>query len=84
MTDFYLCECGTEAISVSDWSDDSETLVGISIWRIGGVCRYRLRDKLSLIWDIIRNGHPWTDDILLDGSQARELAGNIMKIVGGE
>lgn len=85
MTDFYVCECGMEAISVANWGDDEYgPLIGLSMWRIGGTVRYRLRDKLSLIWHIIQYGHPWTDDVLLDEGKARELAGKIMEIVGEE
>jgi len=84
MTDFYLCECCGEAISVADYGDDKYKLVGLSMWRANGGVRYRLRDKLGLIWHIVRHGHPWTDDVLLDDVRARELAGRILEIVGEE
>ena len=84
MDDFYMCECHSEGISVclDDPSDPNNNFIGLSMWRYGSY-RLRLSRKLSLIWHIIKYGHPWLDDVLLSREKARKLADKLLELTGG-
>lgn len=78
-----FCSCVGEGLIVSNWSDEYDGFqIGVSLWRYGASYRYGLRWKLYHIWNIIKYGHPYTDDILLDRENTQKLADTLNKILG--
>ena len=83
MKSFHLCMCEGEAIAVSDWTDYPEQpCVGFTMWRIGsGGYPSSLKRKIALIWQIIKFGHPWLDEVLLDREEAIKLVESVNGIL---
>lgn len=52
-----------EAIAITKFSDDEQ--VYMSWWEVGHGTRPRWRLRLQHIWNIIKYGHPFTDDMVL-------------------
>jgi len=73
---FYFCQCGTEAVVLDDWED----YPGLSLWRAGASYSPRWQHRLRHIWNIVRYGHPYTDDILLSKESARELGEKLIEL----
>lgn len=82
---FYVCQCGGEAIALSAWYEDDELEeVLLSYWRIGHSFNAGWRERLRHIWHIIRYGHPYADEILLSPSDAANFAHRLLEIVEDE
>jgi len=77
MERFYLCDCYSHALEVSDGLVE-EGLISIAFWRCGYCERGRFLEPLRAIWHIIRYGHPYTDEFLLSSKTARELSEHLM------
>lgn len=71
ITLFCNCECGALVVTDS-WLEDG--LVGFSLYRYG-TNNYDTswRNRLRHILDIVRYGHPWADDILLQKKDVQRL-----------
>ena len=67
----FQCECGCHAVFVTNWDD--EDMVCFSMWRYG-TPRYSLKERLRAIWYILKRGHPYEDEVILDYPAAQELA----------
>lgn len=61
----FLCTCGGEGIT---FQVDEDGLM-LAMWRVGGVDT-GWRNRLRHIWQIIKRGHPYTDDMILDWDTA--------------
>ena len=69
---FYECDCHTEGLI----TDEDEDFIFISLWNLGFMDSKKLclKDKLRLIWNIIKEGKPWTDEIVLRPDTAIEIS----------
>lgn len=71
----FACSCSSEGLSL----DVDEDGASISLWRLGATnesWKYRLRH----IWYIIKRGHPFTDDVILDWPTAEKFARHILAV----
>lgn len=76
--EFYICECGCDAISVT--IDDD--YVCLSMWTIEPDSEvFSWKNRIRLIWQIIKRGHPCLDSIILSKDKAKELADEITRII---
>lgn len=58
-----FCKCGTHAFLVEHLED--EGLLSIAMWQQGNDS-FSVFSRLRSIWRIIRQGHPFADQITLD------------------
>ena len=77
-TDFYVCDCGGEAVAISKL----ESFISLMMYRSYRPPRWRHR--LRHIWHIIREGHPYLDDVLLDHATAKRLAVKLLELTEEE
>jgi len=68
---FMPCDCSCSALVVSPHDDFDEWLT-VSMW-LNGHPHYSWRNRLRHIWHIIKNGHPYTDAVLLDAPNVKAL-----------
>ena len=81
----YYCQCGTEGILVSHFMDDDTHEVYLSLWgQSPGMRDYSWRGRLRHIWDIIRKGYPYIDDVVLSEEDAMRLGGYLMDLKWNE
>lgn len=65
------CDCGEEMLVVND-----DYPFGFNLAMLDRYCtRYTWRNRLRLIWRIVRTGKPYTDQICLSYDRAKELVG---------
>lgn len=69
------CDCGEEVLVITN-DDECGFFLGMFERQF---TRYTWRNKLRLIWRIIRHGKPYTDQICISDANAKELAAFINK-----
>ena len=76
----FLCVCGAEALAVHglQW-EDAPIEVEISFWKYGHDVSYTLKEKLRAIKYILKNGHPYTDMVIMNVETAKEVAKAILE-----
>ena len=74
MDEFFICDCDGEAIHVrlTEW-DEYTTFIDFSMWYRGA----RGGSKWRYIKQILKYGHPYSDEVLLLPEQARGLAAHL-------
>ena len=73
MSKFYLeCMCHTELIQLEYEDDDDLLYMSYYTYSRKGN-RYGIRNRLRHIWKIIREGHPYSDGIILDKAERKSL-----------
>ncbi len=81
---FFICSCTSHALSVQRLSiDDEDTTVSfpeieLSIWQHPSDT---VRNRLRLIWHIIRYGHPYADFIVLEKDEATKLRDHLTELI---
>ena len=77
MDEFFICDCDGEAIHVrlTEW-DEYTTFIDFSMW-YHGVFDWGWRTKWRHIKQILKYGHPYSDEVLLLPEQARKLAAHL-------
>ena len=69
------CACHGEAIEVTYWpNEDSPDEIWFSIWDQGFSRPLCWREKIRWCWNILRTGKPWTDNIIVNPEQAKQVA----------
>lgn len=72
--EYIECDCGCELLQLSFEQDNSMITPAGEDLRFLNIAYYRhghsgrrasLRERLRHIWYILKNGHPWTDEIIL-------------------
>jgi len=66
---FFRCVCENEVLAVD--VDREFSQIYLSMYKIKHI--YTLLSRLKMIWHIIRYGHPYADEIILDKKTAKEL-----------
>jgi hypothetical protein len=74
-----LCDCWEHAIGIQ-FDDDDFDFLYLAFWHCGRPY-YSFRDKLRHIWQIIRYGHPYCDNVLLTKETAAELCEILNKFI---
>jgi len=77
---FFMCDCGGELIGLAYLMDFPESPICLSMWSRGQNTRSDWRYRLSAIWQIIRKGHPYEDEILLNKADARKLGEKLIEM----
>lgn len=75
---FYICSCHSEAVSVLKYNDENELY--ISFWSQGYASKPSWYFRLRQIWQIIKNGHPYSDQVVLDKKNSIELSNKIREL----
>lgn len=69
---FFPCDCHTEGLRVCYDPDDGA--VYLSIWQDGYQGAYPWRDRVRHIWQIIKTGRPWEDQLVMRRESVAPLA----------
>jgi len=76
---FITCSCESEAIVLEKHYGEDE--IYLSLFGRGlNIKRYNIKDRLRHIWYIIKNGFPYTDEIVLSKQKAVELARTLISL----
>jgi len=67
--EFISCVCRNEVLVIETDKEFEE--VYLALFELKH--KYSLLNKLRLIWYIIKNGHPYTDEIVLDKNSVKKL-----------
>jgi len=70
---FINCSCGSETILLEKFEDEESIYVSL-FGRGLNIKRYNLSDKIRHIWQIVKTGFPYTDELVLDRKRALELS----------
>jgi hypothetical protein len=80
--EFIPCECGAEAVVLSYWPDDEDKMIFLSMWAVQPGGRfYDWRHKIQHIWHILKKGHPYTDDIVLNLKEVERLRNALTRAI---
>jgi len=66
---FFSCVCKNEVLAVD--VDKEFSQIYLAVYKMKHT--YTLLSRLKMIWHIIRNGHPYADEIILSKKTAKEL-----------
>jgi len=79
---FVKCQCSTHCFEVQRFvesyggvKDEGFYLTFWSYGRINNVLT--LKERLRWVWNILKTGNPWSDGIIIDDTQAREILKHI-------
>ena len=75
--EFFLCSCGAEGILISRYSEDKEIIVSILEYRSPPY--FDWRNRLRYIWNVIRTGYPYSNDVILNQSDALRLGQKLVE-----
>ena len=82
MKEYYECECTCSILKV--WHDKDTDYVGdtvfVSIYK--QQCGWSIIHRLQLIWQIIKTGDPYSDEVILSLDNARRLGKDLIKDLG--
>jgi len=72
---FVVCECGTHAISVSSYLDETEHELYLSFWNFGwhGTEKMPWSYRLQTIWRILTRGYDHDDSVILSPTESQNL-----------
>lgn len=72
---FVKCVDGAEAIEIClDNEEPCAPLIYISMWKLGNDNRpLSFKEKLIWIWNIIKTGNPWADQIVFNHSEYKKF-----------
>ena len=69
MSKYIGCDCGSEVLRIEYDDETKEFYIGV--YQL--IKQYSWRDKLHYIWQILRKGEPYGDQICLRKNSALEL-----------
>ncbi len=76
----FFCSCGCEAVILSYYPDDEYKEIFLSMWESRPAGKPSWSYRLRLIWQIIRKGYPYADEIILKPDDARKLGEMLLNI----
>jgi hypothetical protein len=78
---FYECDCTCEGIMMSYEIDDPDPVIDLAFYTIGFDSSKILtfKDKLRWCWHILIKGTPWSDMVILNQKQAKELGKDLLE-----
>jgi hypothetical protein len=77
---YYDCVCGCSIIRLTLWHD-SLTEVDFSILRYANWGRPGWGQRLRHIWEIIRTGTPWADEVILEIDEVKILKKELTRLI---
>jgi hypothetical protein len=70
--EFILCSCSSEGIYIKRYKNENE--VYLSIFSRGiNPKRFNLKDRLRYVWNVLKKGKPFEDEIVLDTKSLSKL-----------
>lgn len=76
---YISCSCESEMIVLEKFSNEDE--IYMSLFSRGlNVKRYNFKDRLRHIWQIIKTGFPYTDELVLSKDRAKELIKSLTEL----
>ncbi len=81
---YYACDCASEIILLSN--DKKDKYINFAIFSYGKYYNDILsfKERLRYIWNILRTGKPYKDEIILNYSTAKELGKDLLKLTKEE
>lgn len=79
---FIQCQCGTEGIMISyDYKEKGLPVIDLAFFVYGYITNRPLTlwKKLRYCWHILIKGEPFTDEVILNQKNAKELAKELIK-----
>jgi len=76
--DMFICSCGSEGITIEKFSDEDELY--LSVWERGFSYPMTWIQRLKHIWQILRNGKLYGDQLVLSPDTARALANKLNEL----
>jgi len=70
---FYKCACSCHALEVDTTFRKLENEIYFTSWEHSGTRPFSFREKLRWCFHILKTGRPWSDHIILNESQVKEL-----------
>ena len=83
MDKIFKCSCGCGGVEVAKWNDDCEEYMYIEFLKRCHWSGRPLKTRLSLIWNLLRKGYYYDDDIVLSLETARELGEELIALTEG-
>lgn len=79
-TSFIKCQCHAHALEIERfYYDEVDQGFNLSIWKLGSFNgKLRWRERLRWIWNILKTGNLWADQVIISNDQARDLASFMM------
>jgi len=71
---FIQCECFSEGLLCTNAKDEKQIYLAMFSYGIGYKPKRSIWERLSYAWHHIRTGDVWDDELIMDYSQAKELA----------
>ena len=70
---YIKCSCGSEGLFLIKFADEDE--IYLSVWQMGYCQNNKLRlwDKIRYIWQIVKTGKPFHDQLVLDKAACDEI-----------
>ena len=83
---FFECECCSEGIMLSHEINDPYPVIDLAFFKDGFHGRYFLtfKQRLRYMWQILTKGTVWTDMVILDKNQAKDLGNELIKFSNRE
>lgn len=75
--EYFNCTCGCGAILMESVPEDDE--ISLSIWEQRYSKSYGWGDRLRQIWNILRKGYVYADDIILEKKDALLLGQKLIE-----
>lgn len=79
---FYECDCSSEGIMLG-YDSELKELINLAFFHNGLRCdsgnKFSLKEKLRWCWQILAKGCPWTDLVMLNKNNARNLGNDLLK-----
>lgn len=70
---FFECLCHTEGVMLSyEWEDDFPH-ISLAMFRNGFSGELSWKERFRWCWNIIKNGRPFLDEVMIDQETAKEL-----------
>jgi hypothetical protein len=82
-TKLYRCDCYGSGLVIGNELDDKDhPVLHVSFWALGGYkTKLDWKERWRWIWNIIKTGSPWTDQIILNSTAAEELCTDLRRML---
>jgi hypothetical protein len=71
---FVICDCNSHALYLEKIDDDNIPTLYISVFERGTDGKQmRWFDRIRWIWHIIKNGHPFTDMVVIEKDKVKDI-----------
>lgn len=76
---FLICDCNQHGLLIEKFKDEEEVYVSLFERGINGR-KLSWKEKFRWCWQILRHGSPWTDFVIINKENQKELKDFINKI----